>query len=134
MNIVLQPKGDRGRWLLGLCTIFLIYTLYYLLFQDTPYLEFINRKMRHVIKFGATFMVYLFGTFYLGKLKDQWMELLWHTIHVSGLVLIVGIGFFDWVFGMISLPTKLFAASIQEFLISPVLYVGMGIINKRVLK
>jgi hypothetical protein len=34
---------------------------------------------------------------------------------------------------MVSMPTKLFAASIQEFLISPVLYVGMGIINKKVL-
>ncbi len=133
MTINLQPKTDRGRWIFGLCAIFSIYTIYYLLFQDSPVAEHINRKMRHVIKFDATFMVYLLGTFYLGKLKDEWMDLLWHTIHISGLVVIVSIGLFDWVFGMVSMPTKLFAASIQEFLISPVLYVGMGIINKKVL-
>jgi hypothetical protein len=34
---------------------------------------------------------------------------------------------------MVSMPTKYFAASLQEFLISPVLYVGMGILNAKVL-
>lgn len=134
MNTLLQPRSDKGRWIFGLCAIFSIYTIYYLFFQDNPIAEHINRKIRHVIKFSVTFLVYLLGTFYLGKLKVQWMGLLWHTIHISGLVFIVGIGLFDWIFGMVSIPTKLFAASIQEFLISPVLYVGMGIINKRVLK
>lgn len=113
--------------------MFTIYTSYYLLFQDSPNAELINRKLRHVIKFGATFLVYLVGTYHLGKLKDQWMDLLWHTVHISGLCLLVGIGGFDWLFGMVSMPTKYFAASLQEFLISPVLYVGMGILNAKVL-
>jgi hypothetical protein len=78
-------------------------------------------------------VVYLIGTFHLGKLKDEWMNLLWHTIHITGLCLLVDIGGFDWLFGMVNMPTKLFAASVQEFLISPVLYVGMGIINVKVL-
>lgn len=127
-------KTERSKWITGLVAVFTIYTLYYLLFQDSPKIEHIGRKMRHVIKFGTTFLVYLVGTFHLGKLKDEWMNLLWHTVHISGLLILVGIGGFDWAFGMVSNPIKYFAASIQEFLISPVLYVGMGILNKKVLK
>jgi hypothetical protein len=44
------------------------------------------------------------------------------------------IGLYDWTYGMVSIKTKEIAASMQEFLISPVLYFAMGLINKKMNK
>ncbi|MBM3440405.1 MAG: hypothetical protein FJX94_06040 [Bacteroidetes bacterium] len=124
-------KTDRHKWIGGLVIILIIYTLFYNFFADRAYTYEIPRKLRHVIKFGTTIAVYFVGTYHLGKLKDQWMAHLWHFIHISLLMIITGIGIFDWTFGMVSYKTKELAASMQEFLISPVLYVGIGLINQK---
>lgn len=124
-------KTDRQRFIIGFLFILLIYSLYYIYFADTPNAILIPRKIRHVIKFGTTILVYGIGSFHLGKIKQQWMVSLWHLIHISLLVTISCIGLYDWIFGMVSQPTKDFAQSMQEFLISPILYVGMGILNSQ---
>ncbi|MEM1260465.1 MAG: hypothetical protein AAGH81_18215, partial [Bacteroidota bacterium] len=66
-----------------------------------------------------------------GKLQDKWMAKLWHLIHISGLFVITTIGFLDWLTNLVSFPLRQFANSIQELLISPALYVVMGLLNKR---
>lgn len=124
-------KTDRYRWISGLIIILVLYSLYYLYFADRQYTYFIPRKVRHIIKFTTTIAVYITGTYHLGKLRDQWMGQLWHIIHISLLCTITSIGFYDWIFGMVRYSIKEIAASMQEFLISPVLYVSMGILNKR---
>lgn len=124
-------KSDRQKWIGGLILILIVYTLFYTLFADRSYTYLIPRKIRHVIKFGTTIGVYLLGTYHLGKLKDQWMSHLWHFIHISLLVIISAIGIYDWIFGEVSYAMKDFTVSLQEFLISPVLYVGMGLINQK---
>lgn len=124
-------KTDRQRFIIGFLFILLIYSLYYIYFADTPNAILIPRKIRHIIKFGTTILVYGIGSFHLGKIKQQWMVSLWHLIHISLLVTISCIGLYDWIFGMVSQPTKDFAQSMQEFLISPILYVGMGLLNRQ---
>ena len=52
----------------------------------------------------------------------------------NSLFSITAIGAYDWAFGMVDKKTKELAATMQEFLISPVLYVAMGILNKRLNK
>lgn len=126
-------KSERARWIGGLVVILVIYTLYYLLFADTDN-TWIPRKIRHVIKFATTVAVYLVGTYHLGVLKDKWMSNLWHFIHISLLGIITLVGVYDWTFGMVSPQIKDMTVTMQEFLISPVLYVGMGIINNRMQK
>lgn len=76
-------------------------------------------------------MVYLMGTYHLGKQKNNWMLCLWHLVHISLLSTITCIGIYDWIFGMVSYHVKEIAASMQEFLISPMLYIAMGILNQR---
>nr|WP_308993782.1 hypothetical protein [Mariniflexile sp. KMM 9835]MDQ8213356.1 hypothetical protein [Mariniflexile sp. KMM 9835] len=93
-----------------------------------------SSKLRHIIKFAATIAVYLVGTYHLGKLEDSWMSFLWHIIHVSGLCIITALGLFDWFISSISLHLRLFANSIQELLISPLLYLAMGLLNKSLKK
>jgi len=124
-------KNDRAKWIGGLLCVILLYSLFYVLFADRAYTLTIPRKIRHVIKFGTTVAVYLVGTYHLGQLKDKWMSTLWHFIHISLLFTITAIGAYDWIFGMVSYKTKSIAASMQEFLISPVLYFAMGLVNQR---
>lgn len=123
-------KSESAKWIFGLILILIIYTLFYLLFQENKDIIFVPRKIRHLIKFVTTFSVYLLGTLHLGKIKDKWMGTVWHLIHLSLLAVLIAIGTYDWIFGMVNINVKYFTATIQEFLISPVLYVGMGIMNK----
>ena len=123
-------NSPRSRWIGGLAIILVIYTLYYLYFAEKDVM-WIPRKIRHVIKFVTTIAVYLVGTAHLGQLKDKWMSHLWHLIHISLLGIITLVGLYDWTFGMVSQQVKDMTATMQEFLISPVLYVGMGILNNR---
>ncbi|MEI7628677.1 MAG: hypothetical protein WCJ80_10570 [Bacteroidota bacterium] len=124
-------KTRKQRYLTGLIIIMLIYSMFYILFADQPATLLIPRKWRHVIKFITTFTVYLVGTYHLGKHKITWMLYLWHFVHITLLSTITSIGIYDWVFGMVRYQVKEIAASMQEFLISPMLYIAMGILNQR---
>ncbi|MBP0902265.1 hypothetical protein ACFSKN_17260 [Mariniflexile gromovii] len=121
-------KSDKVRFISGLILIFIIYTCYYVLFEENSDLE-LPSKVRHIIKFLATVVVYFVGTFHLGKLTDSWMSFIWHVVHISGLTIIISLGIFDLLIGGMSLNLRAFAGSIQEALISPVLYVAMGLLN-----
>lgn len=124
-------KTERSRFLMGLILIIMAYSAFYIFFADSENALIIPRKIRHVIKFSTTILVYVVGSFHLGSLQQKWMSMLWHFTHITLLIIITSIGLYDWVFGMVSQPTKDLAQSIQEFLISPVLYVGMGILNNK---
>ncbi|GAA3653546.1 hypothetical protein [Flavivirga jejuensis] len=127
-------KSDKGRFILGLIFIVIIYSWFYLYFVENKNTLLISRKVKHVITFSVTIAVYLVGTFHLGKLKDTWMSSLWHLVHISGLGIITFLGLFDWFIFEISLSLRDFALSIQEILISPVLYIAMGLLNKTLKK
>ena len=126
-------KSDKVRFIFGLIFILIIYSAYHVFFYENNTL-ILPSKIRHVIKFSTTIAVYLVGTFHLGKLKDKWMSLIWHIIHVSGLFIITSLGLFDWFIMEIGLNLRLFANSIQEILIAPLLYVAMGLLNKSLKK
>lgn len=126
-------KSDKVRFISGLIFIVIIYTCYYIFFEENSNL-ILPSKIRHVIKFLTTVSVYFIGTFHLGKLTDSWMSFLWHIIHITGLSIITSLGLFDWFIGGMSLNLRAFAGSIQEILISPVLYVAMGLLNKTLKK
>ena len=126
-------KSDKVRFISGLIFIIVIYSWYSLYFVDNSSIAFIPRKIRHVITLLITIIIYFVGTFHLGKLKDTWMSTIWHLVHISGLLIITSIGLFDWCIGG-SLTLSRFARSIQEILISPVLYVAMGLLNRSLKK
>jgi hypothetical protein len=129
----MRYESQRSRWIGGLIIILIIYSLFYIFFVDGD-VEWIPRKVRHVIKFVTTVSVYLAGTWHLGKLNDRWMSTVWHFIHIGLLGIITLVGLYDWFIGMVSESVKDMTWTMQEFLISPVLYVGMGILNKRMNK
>jgi hypothetical protein len=121
-------KSDKVRFIVGLVFIFIIYTSYYVFLVENVNLE-LPSKIKHVIKFSLTIAVYFVGTSHLGKLSDAWMSFIWHVVHIAGLIIITTLGIIDWIF-FINLNLRLFANSIQEILISPVLYLAMGLVNR----
>lgn len=125
-----MSRKNKQNWYIGLLIIFLIYSLFYIFFVENDEIILVNRKLRHAIKFLTTFSVYLIGTFYLKKLHETWMNNLWHIIHIGGLFILIFIGLFDWIIFPTPIAIRHFANIIQELLISPVLYVGMSIMNK----
>ena len=127
----MKYKNPKYRWLAGLLLILVVYSIFYLFFVENPNIEDVPRKFRHMIKFVTTITVYFIGTTHLGELEAKWMSILWHFIHISLLFTITMIGLYDWTFGMVDVKTKELAASMQEILISPVLYVGMLIANNK---
>ena len=123
-------KSDRLRFASGFIFIMLIYSWYYLYFmnEEASWMNF-SKIAFHLIRFGTTVVVYFVGTYHLGKLKDTWMATIWHFVHIGGLIIITSMGLFDWFIMEISRNLKNFAHTVQEILISPVLYVAMGILN-----
>jgi len=113
-------KSDKFRFIIGLVFIIVIYSIYY--FN-------ISRRVKHISSFVTTIIIYFVGTFHLGKLEDSWMSSLWHMVHISGLIILTSLGLYDFLFAEISISLKSFAKSVQELLVSPVLYVGMGLLN-----
>ena len=124
-------KSDKVRFFIGLILIIIVYSCYHIFIAEQKNTTLIPRKLRHVITLLVTLLVYFIGTQHLGKLKIKWMVSLWHLIHISGLLILIVLGVFDWLFlnGEINRKLSSFASTIQELLISPILYVGMGLIN-----
>ncbi len=113
----------------GLLLLLLIYSCYYLLFIDATYLLDIPRQIRHAIKLTTLVLVYLIGLRHLTTSKTYWMTVIWHIIHISGIILICLFGVYDLVFGILPIRVRWILDSVAEFLIAPSLYVGMGILQ-----
>lgn len=126
-----SQKNKRYNWGIGLILICIIYTLFYVYFQENNTIKLVPRKIRHIIKFGTTFFVYLIGTYFLGKIKVNWMQQLWHFIHLSLLGILIIFGIYDWMINPIPKSVREISMVLQEFLISPVLYVGMSLLNAK---
>lgn len=127
-------KSNKRKYLVGLFCTVAIYSLYYVYLVDNVNIDLyqIPRKIRHVIKFVTTIAVYIIGSFHLGQIKEKWMAILWHIVHISLLFTITSFGLYDWFIYPLTLSAKNLAQSMQEFLISPVLYATMGILNNKI--
>lgn len=122
----------RGFWT-GLIIILIIYTLIYLFFYDAPYFNDIPRRLRHLIKFFILITVYLIGGYHLRLNNIKWMYIIWHFIHITRIGIITSFGLYDFLVSPTPIFIRSFLNSINEFLISPVLFVGMGILYKRII-
>ena len=115
----------------GLSAIIIVYSLYNLFLIDTSYYYFIPRIIRHFSGFGCILIVYGIGTFCLKKYTISWIMWIWHLFHVTLIVLLLLIGIYTWGWGPITIQWHNLALTLLEFLISPSLYVIMGLINSR---
>ncbi|MBO3117813.1 hypothetical protein J4050_13735 [Winogradskyella sp. DF17] len=131
-----SQKPNRYHYILGLVVILLFYSCYLIFFADKKNIDFIPRKLRHVITLGFTIAVYLAGITFLKKIGVVWMKTLWNIVYIFGLLIIALIGLYDWVFltGQPNVKLSMFARAIQELLMSPILYIAIGLLYKSLLK
>jgi len=118
----------------GLFIIIVLYTLYNVFLEDATYYRSIPRKIRHVLRFATILSVYGIGIFVLYRFAVNWMSQVWNLIYLVAITFLLIIGLYDWNYGLASHSTRDFADSLTELLISPVLFVVMGIIQSRIKK
>jgi len=127
-----MPKiNKRTYFWAGFAIIVVIYSLYNLYLVDVNYYQSIPRKVRHICKFIVILSIYGTGTFALKKYTAEWMMYIWHILHIIIISLLVLIGIYDWSFGEISVQFRNIANTLFEFLISPVIFIAVGILNNK---
>lgn len=130
--VLVYQKNDavKSNFGWGLMQLIAVYTAVYLLFFESPDILEIPRKLRHLILMGSLLGVYALGTYHLQFSKHSWMGALWHLVHVTGISILLLTGLFDWLIRPLSYPMRMMMRQVHEFLISPVLYVVMGLLAK----
>jgi hypothetical protein len=128
---MLSSRDKRRYFFIGLFLIVLVYALYNIFLVDIDYYNDIPRHLRHVAKFGTILLIYLTGAWSLRRFSGSWMIFIWHAVYLLVIVILVWIGVFDWTVSVISERLRNIASSLHELLISPLLYVVLGIIDNR---
>ena len=127
-----KPENSRPLFL-GLLCICVSYTLYKIYFGEDHLeheLHLVN-KIKHLIKFSFILLVYTIGYFALRKTSAPWLMLIWNCLYAAIAILLVFVGLDDWIFPRAPAILRNFADALHQFLISPVLYVAVWIINTK---
>lgn len=125
--------NKRQFYFLGLAGIVIIYCSYSLVFLY-GYSDYITVWAKHVVKFGTILLVYAIGTYALKNYVEGWMLKIWHFCYIVIMFFLLFIGFWDLISWIESVQVHNIANSLDEILISPILYIAMGIINSRLAK
>jgi hypothetical protein len=114
----------------GLLVICLLYGVYYLFFLYGVFVD-APIRVRHFIKFIFILPPYLIGVYCLKLRTSPWIMKVWKVVYLGVLLLLVLLGIFDWGITRVPLDIRVVADDLQELLISPLLYVGMGLLGRR---
>jgi hypothetical protein len=112
----------------GLIVLAILFSLYYVFFLYGISLNMPLRE-RHLLKFVFVAAVYAAGAVSLRGFGLPWMQRVWHVVYLAILVLLVGLGAFDWLVARTPLEIRVVADSLQEFLVSPILYVVIRMLS-----
>ena len=129
-----MKKNKRLYILGGFFAIVIVYSLYNIYLVDVNYYEDIPRKVRHINRFLSILIVYGIGFYTFKKYDVPWIRTLWNIIYILFLSLLILIGIYDWSLGPASGQIRNIANTFHEFLISPILYVAILIINNTLVK
>lgn len=128
-----MDKGKKQWFWMGLILISILYCLYYVLFLYRMAVEMPIRG-RHVIKFIFILLVYGAGITSLRRWGTPWMIRVWHLCYLFIVVALILLGGYEWAFTRAPASLRSVADSLQGLLISPILYVGMRIINEMAIR
>jgi len=129
-----MPNSKRKFIILGLLAIAIVYSLYNICLVYVSYYDDIPRKVRHINRLLSILIVYGIGYYSFKKYGVKWISDIWNVIYFAVVIILVLIGLYDWSFGPASMQTRNIAKTLHEFLISPVLYVAILIINRTLVK
>ena len=113
----------------GLVLIALLYSAYYIFFLYDASLT-MPLRARHVVKFFFILGVYGVGLLGLARYAAGWVVRSWHFCYLFGLFLLILLGGYDWMVARAPLSIREVADDVQEFLVSPILYVALGLLSR----
>jgi hypothetical protein len=126
----MQVSGSRKMYFwIGLAVLLILYCLYYFCFIYGLAYEIPSLRARHFVKFIFILACYAVGVVTLRRLATGWMLRLWHLIYLICLILLLLLGIYDWSIARTPLQVRIVADDLQEFLVSPLLYVAMGLFS-----
>lgn len=109
--------------------IALLYSAYYIFFLYGVSLT-MPLRARHVVKFLFILGVYGIGLLGLSRYAAGWVVRSWHFCYLFGLFMLILLGVYDWMIARTPLPIRVIADDVQEFLVSPILYVALGLLSR----
>jgi len=87
-------------------------------------------RASHFMKLVFFLLAYGMGYLGLRKRAEGWMMQVWHIVYIVAVLLLVGLGVYDWEVARTPLVFRVIADNLLEFLISPLLYVGIGLLAR----
>ena len=123
----------RPRFVAGLSIVCVIYTVYNVYIFDQHFFEVTSRNMRHILKFFTVLIVYGSGLLaYSATGWRGWPLQLWNLFYGSMLLLLLLMGIVDvWSAGF-SQQVRDMTIALHGFLISPLPFIGLGLIIRLV--
>lgn len=117
----------------GLAGMLAVYTIYFLLARE-PFVRYylpVTRRWLHLIQLAGIVLVYTIGIWALqsGKKTNAWQLSFWHIAHFILIPLLAALGIADWWMGGLPQGWRMLAQSLGEALISPVLFVGLWLLE-----
>jgi hypothetical protein len=113
----------------GLFLMLVFYCLYYLYFLARLSPE-ISLRARHIGKCIFIIIAYLTGFYSLRKQVPGWAIFIWHAAYGFILLVLVVMGVFDWGVARTSESLRVVAYDLQEFLVSPILYIVLVLVGR----
>lgn len=126
----MKQNYPKGFWK-GLLIILVAYTLVQLVtyMPDKP--AFLGGGIgRQWMRWLTILIVYLTGVWVLHHMEPQWIAAIWHLIHAVLIGFLLLSAFIEFSWGPLPYAWRASVAPMVEFLISPVLYFGAGILYK----
>lgn len=115
--------------------LLLVYTAVQLLYFNPPVkLPVWVYRLKQPIRWTSITVVFVTGIFILRKVKESWMLFLWNLIHVVVIGYLLLLAAYEFLIAPVSYGLRASVEPIIEFLVSPIIYIGMGIMYMQIQK
>ena len=124
----------RNYWK-GFIVILIAYSIVQLLFFHPLFtVPSKLQEFRQLIRWLTITFIYLVGARVLRNTGEAWMVAIWHIIHIVMISFLLLVAAYEYGIGPVPYGVRSSVAPIIEFLISPVLYMGSGLIYTSIYK
>jgi hypothetical protein len=119
----------KKAWWVGLIAISVFYAVYYVYFRYSAFYSMPARQMR-VVKFVFVALTFVAGWLGLRKGAVAWAARFWVMAFGSLVLLLVMLGLYENYFARLPVDLRIILDDLVEFLVSPALYVALGILGR----
>jgi hypothetical protein len=119
----------RGSFAIGLLVIVVLYCVYYLFFVYGLFMGMALRP-RHFIKLVFVVLVYGVGFLALRRGGIVWTTKVWHLLYGLTICVMLAMALYDWGIGRLSASSRSIADDLQDFLVSPLPYICIGLLRR----